>query len=443
MAAISPCKIICYQNYRLNKGSPSSHNAGPAYSPSLLEKTNSNKPYSTHGYAAEAAFDNRLQALEKDARDQYLKILKSLTFKKLPKWFDHMLDQSLLPTLNRIGFDDQISKALFQIALSSWKLMGPQNDKVVAFQPAINQQIEEVRQGLEMKAGQNGDKIPRLRGALLQIIPGSIKEGGSPENLFDLLNEIATPWIILPRAYRFLKKRQCSYLPVYLVTIDRVTQELSLKLFSRIAVEFMGNFSLKFADRHHPPDKIAKLLFYGYSVLFWKTLRCPPASLENSAAFDNYFNWICRLKRKSEFLGDEEKTSINRMMEMRKMIFPTRILSRSQIRGRPDISRFIVTLRHGCIGIATTLKYFGIDQFLETRKSGDRFASQSFQNELHNLLHFIQRKYHLESKQTKENIKLFIGRLRSAYMLMRSNFHRPEKHFLNRMFCNLQILMSK
>ena len=443
MAAASPCKIICYQNYRLSKESPSCNGAEPANSPSPYKKANYNKPYSIHGYAAEAAFDNRLLTLEKDARYQYSKILKSLTFKKLPKWFDQMLDQSLLPALNRIGFDDQISKVLFKIALSSWKLMGPRNDKIVAFQPAINQQIEEVRQGLEMKAGQNGDNLPRHRGALLQIIPGSIKGSGSPENLFNLINEIATPWIILPRAYRFLKKRQCSYLPVYLVTIDRVTQELSLKLFSRIAVEFVGNFSLKFADRHHPPDKIAKLLFYGYSALFWKTLRCPPANLENSAAFDNFFNWICRLKRKSEFLGNEENISINRMVEIRKMIFPTRILSRPQIRGRPDISRFIVTLRHGCIGIATTLKYFGIDQFLETRKSGDRFACLSFQNELHNLLHFIQRKYHLESKQTKENINLFIGRLRSTYMLMRSNFRRSEKYFLNRMFCNLQILMSK
>ena len=51
------------------------------------------------------------------------------------------------------------------------------------------------------------------------------------EFYFDLLDDISTPWIILPRAFRFLKKSQCHYLPVYLKTIDRENRELCLKLF--------------------------------------------------------------------------------------------------------------------------------------------------------------------------------------------------------------------
>ena len=443
MAPISPGKMIRFENYCRNKRSPTCHSVQPAGYHPLMLKTNSGKPSSVYGLGAGAEFDDQLLALEKIAVYQFSKILESLTFKKLPGWLDQMLDHSLLPTLHRIGFDEPISKVFFKIALSSWKLMGPLNEKIIAFHPVINQQIEEVRQGLELKACQNIGMFPRSAGALPQIISGTMKDNASPENLIDLLDEIATPWIILPRAFRFLKKHQCRYLPVYLKTIDRETQESCLKLFSRIAVEFVGNYSLKFADRHHPPDHLAKLLFYSYSALFWKTLRCPPENLENSAAFDNFFIWICGLVRKNDSLGNEARTSIKRMIMMKTMTFPARNFSRPQIRGKPDISRFIVTLRHGCIGIATILKYFGIDQFLETRQIGERFVCPSVQNEVLGLLHTIQTKYHLESKQTRDYIKLLIGRLRSAYALMQPEFHQAEKNFLNRIFNNLQILTSK
>jgi hypothetical protein len=128
---------------------------------------------------------------------------------------------------------------------------------------------------------------------------------------------------------------------------------------------------------------------------------------------------------------------------MKTKAFPAGNLSHPQIRGKLDISRFMVTLRHGCIGITTILKYFGIDQFLETRQIGDRLVCPSVQNEVLGLLHIIQTKYHLESKQTRAYIKLFIGSLRSAYALMQPEFLQTEKNFLNRIFNNLQILTSK
>lgn len=443
MSAITPCQIIRYENYRLNKRSPTYPGAQPAGCYSYMPKTDSSKPYSIYGLGTGAVFDDQLLALEKSARHQYTKILESLAFKKLPRWLDQMLDDSVLPILHRIGFDKPISKVLFKIASSSWKSMGPLNEKIVAFHPMIIQEIEEVRQGLELKACKRSDMFLRSAGALPQRISGTMKDAAFTENLFDLFDEIATPWIILPRAFRFLKKRQCRYLPVYLRTIDRETREPCLKLFSRIAVEYLGNFSLKFADRHHPPDQLTKLLFYGYSALFWKTLRCPPGNLENSAAFDSFFTWICRLVRQTDFLGSQEAACINRMIKMKTMTFPARNFSRPQIRGKPDISRFMVTLRHGCIGITTLLKYFGIDQFLETRRIGNRFACRSVQNEVHALLHLIQTKYHLESKQTRAHIKLFISCLRSAYALTQSDFHQTEKNFFNRILNNLQILLSK
>ena len=443
MSKKSPCKVIRYENCCLNKRPPNFNVFQPASYHPFMPETNSSKFHSAYDFGAGAEFDDQLLALEKNARCQYLKNLASLTFDQLPRWFDQMLDSSLLPTLHRIGFDEQISKVLFKIALSSWKLMGPLNKKTLVFYPVIDQQIEEVRHGLELNASKSGNMIPCSKGELPQIISGTIKGNASPESLFDLLDEITTPWIILPRAFRFLKKCECCYLPVYLKTIDRETDESCLKLFSRIAVEFMGNYTLKFADRCHPLDQLTKLLFYAYSALFWKNLRCPPENLKSSAAFDNFFRWICSLIRKSDFLGPEETTSLNRMIKMKSIIFPARNFRRPQIRGKPEISHFILTLRHGSIGISTILKYFGIDQFLETRQTGYPFACQYVQNEVHSFLRIIQAKYHLESKQTREYIKLFLDQLNSAYALIYPDFHRTEKNFLNRIFNNLQILLSK
>ena len=444
MTATHPCKGIRYENYSVNERPPAHHSFKPAgcYHPHLA-KTNSSQSYPAHDLGTRLEFEDQLLALEKIARCQYSKIHESLKFIKLPGWLDQMLDHSFLPTLNRIGFDEPISKVLFKIAPSSWKLMGPLDEKIIVFHPVIKQHVEEVRQGLELNACKKSEMFPCSVKALPQIISGNIKDNASPENLFDLLGEIVTPWIILPRAFRFLEKKQCRYLPAYLKTIDRETRETCLKVFSRITVEFVGNFSLKFAERHHPSAQLTKLLFYGYSALFWKNLRCPPENLENSAAFDNFFRWICKLRGKNDFLGNEERRAIKRMIKMKTMTFPVKYLNRPRIRGKPDISCFMVTLRHGYIGIATILKYFGIDQFLESKQMGDRFACPSVQNEVHSLLNTIQTKYHLESKQTIANIKLFIDCLRSAYSRMQSNLHRTENNFLNRKFNNLQILLNQ
>ena len=442
MTALSSCKVIRYEDCCLNKKASSCPGFKSAGCDPPEAKTNSNKSYSAYCLGTGAGFDEQLFALEKIARCKYSKILESLTFKKPPRWLDQMLDHSILPTLHRMGFDEPISKAVFKIASSAWKLMGPLNEKIAAFHPTIIQQIEEVRQGLEIKIRKNSNTLPRSTGARAQFISGTIMSVASPENLFELFDEIATPWIILPRAFRFLKENECRYLPVYLKTIERETQELCLGLFNRIIVEFVANFSLKFADRHHPPDQLAKLLFYSYSALFWKTLRCPPENLENSIAFDNFFDWLCKLVRRSDFLGNEECTYVSHMIKMKSMTFPARNSSSHQPQSKSDISRFIVTLRHGCIGIKTILKYFGIDQFLETRQSASRFASPTTQNEVQRLLHIISTKYHLESKQTREHIKLFIGRLRSAYARIQPGHPITEKKILDRIFNHLDIIID-
>jgi len=94
------------------------------------------------------------------------------------------------------------------------------------------------------------------------------------------------------------------------------------------------------------------------------------------------------------------------------------------------------------MGIATILKYLGVDQFFDTRQARDRLASSSFRNELYSLLHTIQTNYHLESKRTRANIQQFTGHLQAAWENLQPPAHQHEGIFLMRMFNNLQTLFG-
>ena len=324
MAAIVPCEKIGLKAHRHQKRSINNLNISPTSS--HLLKSDQRSVRSIHFLDSEIKtdLDNQLRTLENKARQRYLDIYKTLSFEGLPEWLDRMLEQNVMSTLHRIGFDVPVSKVLFKIALSSWKLLGPVNEKIVAFHPAIIREIQEVRQGLKLNAHDSTEMIPQSHHAAETSVPGTINQDVSPENLFSLFDEIGTPWIILPRASSFLEKHHYHYLPVYLKTIDRESNASCLKLFSRITVEFLGNYSLKFADRHHPPQKLTKLLFYGYAALFWKNFRNSSKNLENGSAFDLFFKWLKRLARKSEFLGAEENNIIDQMINLKTMVFPSR-----------------------------------------------------------------------------------------------------------------------
>ena len=257
-----------------------------------------------------------------------------------------------------------------------------------------------------------------------------------------LFDETSTSWIILPRATRFLEKCHCHYLTAYLKTIDRETNELCLRQFGRITVEFVGNYSLKFADERHPKQKLTHLLFYGYAALFWKNLRRPPDILANSGAFNSFFNWIKRLARESEFLGVKENKIIEHMLRLKTLLFPSRNFNSRPKREQPKSSRFLITLRHGDMGAAATLKYFGIDQFLTTRQGHDRFMSPAVQHAALCLLRSIQSHYKSESKRTQMYFRQFTGHLKSAYALMQPCFRRTQSKFWNQIFSNMEILFN-
>ena len=394
-------------------------------------------------YNAGRDFDTQLRVYEIIARRRYRELLNNLSLEAPPGWFGKMLNQRILPILSRIGFEESIAKAFFEIASFCWCRMGPANDKIITFHPQMNQEIEEVSRGFELTVGTGNNPFSRLTNVAPLAFSGTINESPAPTNLFALLDDIATPWIVLPRALRFLEKDQGVYLHAYLTTIEREKREPFLLLFGRISAEFVGNFSLKFADRGHRPDQIAKLMLYGYAALFWKTLRCPPENLENSSIFNVFFNWASRLVCKNDYLGIAEHRFIRRMKKMKKRAFPTLPANQIGESGRTNCTRFMVTLRHGCIGLSAVLKYFGIDQFLETRQVVGRLQSNEYYNELHGFLHTIKTNYHLESKRTRAYIQRFMSCLRSAVELMQPDSNQTDRQFLIKRLNNIQILLDK
>lgn len=438
MAAREFCKLIDYQNWRSNK-------RVTAYRRRIRadqlrpqgKKAKNTAPRLPPAYSG-TDFDYQLQVYENSARCKYFKIYKNLSLDKLPGGLKQMLERQILPSLQRIGCETFISKMLFEIASSAWKLMGRADKTIIPFQPLIFQEIEAVRKGLKSKFDHSSDSFSPSVANRPGLIPGSIQHSRFPEHLFDTLDQIPTPWIILPRAFRFLEKDQCRYLPLYIKILDTEDHQLCLTLFRRTTIEFIANFAFKFADRRYRKDQISKLLFYGYAALFWKTLRWPPQNLENTAVFDHFFTWISRFAHQNEWLGKAEHSLFDQMIKMKTYAFPainTKSYRKSQ---QPDSSRFLVTLRHGSLGAVATLRYFGIDQFLKTRRSGNRFTCLFFQKELLCLLFQIRRHYHAESKRTRANIKHFINQMKAACDIVQPDFNRTQQQFVTRLFNQMQ-----
>ena len=438
MTVHSPHDLIDFQSFRQSKRQDTFYSTSSArrLSPALHRTFNQSVRHNEAGSGKD--FDKRLQIFENYSRHQYTRVFKALALGKLPDCLQGMLDQDILPTLRRIGFESAISNTLFEIAQSAWNPIISDNKKLVPFQPMIDHEVQEVLHGIKLENDSRRGVFPGLALEPQVRVFGSIKESMSPEHLFKMFDKIVTPWIILPRAFRFLEVNQSHYLPQYVKTLKVETREICLKLLSRITVEFIGNFAFKFADRHYPRRRLSKLLFYGYSVLFWKTLRCPPRNMENSLAFDNYLNWLKRFSEQIGLLGEKENAFLNQMVAMRNRAFPALHSMRPHSDSRPNSSRFIVTLRHGRVGLATVLKYIGIDQFLNTRQTANRFACATFQHELNCLLSKIRTQYLSESKPTRKNIEKFIGWIRVAYDILQPSLHQTQRQFIDRILTNIK-----
>jgi hypothetical protein len=152
---------------------------------------------------------------------------------------------------------------------------------------------------------------------------------------------------------------------------------------------------------------------------------------------------LSRFARQNDLLGKAEHALVDQMIKMKTVVFPAINTKSCRNSRQPDSARLLITLRHGTLGTAATLRHFGIDHFLKTRRTGKRFTCQSFQKELFCLLYQIRTHYYSESKRTRENIKHFINWMKAACDDAPPDFNRTQQQFVDRLLDHMQQFVSR
>jgi hypothetical protein len=241
-----------------------------------------------------AVFDaeERLRDCERRAWNAYFETSRTLDPTCSVEVTDEFLTTRVVPAFSKIGVDEAIVQALFGLASKAWGVLDTASEKVVRLHPAVHQEIDEVRQGLLAQA----DRKTGFRSGPAFLTPQEpydrLQTIMDPANLHLLLDEITTPWIVLPRAYSSMRRDHIHYLPAYLEVIDNEANGEALHIFTRIAIEFLANFTIRFADERYPREQVVCLVTAGYTALFWKNLNTPPKGFEDIRIFKHFLAWL-------------------------------------------------------------------------------------------------------------------------------------------------------
>ena len=258
----------------------------------------------------------------------------------------------------------------------------------------------------------------------------------NPANLHRLFDEITTPWITLPRAYNMLEPHHVHYFPAYLDMIQKETNEEALHIFTRIAIEFLANFSIRYAGEEYEKEDVVRLLVAGYRAMFWKNLSSPPRGFEDVRIFEHFFTWLKYSGSRLESATGEIPAIVREMEQKKRFIFPSRFDAVYGPYDHPETSRFLVALRHSCLGIACSLRYFWIAPSITRMPGGAESNWSTILFSLNHLFDSIVRRYGSESKRTRYFIRDFLFQLKSLYSQVSfhtiglDNTHKASWQFL-------------
>jgi hypothetical protein len=373
-------------------------------------------------------FEKQIASFEKEAREKYLSAIQDIQEEELPGWFNRLLGDRIIPALGRLGFDELFAWALFKMAAPAWKLMGPVTDENIWFHPVLIKDIEEIRRGVLSDARKNSERLPLLAGVSHQELLLLTKKSMDPENLFELLEDISLSWIILPRAYDHLEEHHAQYLLGYLKYLDNETNSEFWKILAGIIIEFVGNYTLKYISEIHPKDRMIDAMFYGYATMFWRNLRNPPSGFEDRRIFEKYLHWAKMIRNRFAFINCDMAMTVESMEGMKKKAFPATNAFGLACDSHNDISRFLVTLRHGNPGVEAVIKYFGVGGALFKNTTAGCLPYVAVPSALSAFLQEIKKNYSKETPRTQKFIREFLLKLRAVYDLERMNsvFSRGE-----------------
>jgi len=319
---------------------------------------------------------SQLAQLEQKARTRYLSAVRHLDNAPLPGWFNDYLEQYVLPSLVRVGFDRDIAGCIFRISAPAWKSMGPVTDPKFRLHPALARNIREMRR--------------------------------------DITSRPVT-WIILPRAHSFLTKGDSLCLAVYLQHLNRETSRACEKILARILIEFIGNYSLKFISATLPRKQMHEAVFYGYAAMFWKNLQHPPPGLEDLLVFRNYLSWARAFKNRMPRKDTETEAAVVEMEEMEHKILPDQHARTITFRKNRDADWLLITLRHGRPGINHALQQFTLKSMPLCGGSHDHLSCRALSRQMNILFKELRNSYERETQRTREFIHAFLLELKTSY----------------------------
>jgi hypothetical protein len=337
---------------------------------------------------------------EQEAKTRHLYAVQHIGNSQIPGWFNELLEHKILPLLVRVGFDKEIASNIFKISAPAWKSMGHIANPKLQLHPALLKDIREIRQDI---ISQDKQELQN------RVFPAE----ASLQNLTQLLQTIPTTWIILPRAHSFLTKSDSNCLIVYLQYLDRETNLAFEKILTRILIEFIGNYSLKFISSTLPKKQMVEAIFYGYAAMFWKNLQQPPPGLENSLIFRNYLSWAKAFKKRISGNDSEIEAVIAEMEKMEDNILPkqnTRTFNRNR-----DANGLHISLRHGHAGINHAVRHFTMNNPSLPGYSHNHISYRILPKQISTLFRELRNSYDHETPGTKESIHTFLMELRTAY----------------------------
>ena len=364
-------------------------------------------------------FEEQIESFEHEAQEKYYTAIQDMQTVALSDRFNRLLELRIIPTLGRIGFDEQLCWVLFKMTAPAWKLIGPVGDDVELMYPILIKNIGEIRRGIVS----NSRKISRARSILNEMNPqatySSINRTMHPANLFEDFDDISLSWIILPRAYDLLEKDHSRYMLIYIKSLDKETESEFTRILARIIIEFVGNYSLKYLDDVQLKDQMVDALFYGYATMFWKNLRNPPGGLEDGLVFESFFRWAKMIQGRFASTNRDMARTTERMEEEKEKTFPAYNAFGLAHHNHYYVHRFFVALRHGIPGVESVVRYFGIGGPLLKNKTDGRLPYVEVPKTLNVLFREIKKRYRIETPKTKKSIREFLSRLRSNYNLER------------------------
>ncbi len=369
-------------------------------------------------------FEKHLKLNEQKTRAKYLLAVDNMRPVFLPDWFFQFIETRVIPTFNQIGLEDSLVWAIFKMAAPSWELMGQVSGKRIWFNPFFIRVIEEIKEDLQRQA-ENESRSIKSKETLQKLGP-HIKNDIEPDEFLDLLSNISTSWLILPRAYHQLERQNARTLTGYLKYLEQESNLEFRKLMTRIVIEYVGNFALKYMNTYHVQQRMLHILFYGYATMFWKNLRNPPQGLEQMRLFEFFLSWAKNLHQRLGPIYTGMSETLKAMEMDLETIFPAANAFGFNKEFTNQLRSLVIALRHGQSGVSAAMMYFGTGGSLLKSESDGRIPYSYLPKVLWSFLQILKEQLPRETQATRENAALFLTQLKIDYSLQHTNMNDME-----------------